>query len=324
MLEVEYDKYPKRLTVSASFWDNEKMLPHGKYRHYEVGGTKLIKSHSSSNLFLKLETGNPTRSFKDRGSVIEVAKAAEYGYGEIACASTGNMAYSISYYSKLFGIKARVFISSDANVHKIDDILSTHDAIITKVNGDFNKAQGMAERYCAAHKSFLGGDYCYRKEGQRTLAYEIVAQVPDVTHIIVPVGNATLISGIYKAAEEMKRLGALAEMPRLIGVQAAMCSPVVKALKYGNGIKYERPATIADAIAVGMPAFGYQAIESINRTGGAAVSVTESEMLVEQKNFYREYGFMAETAGVAAIAAFKKIKLGGNYKAVAIISGGNV
>lgn len=324
-LEVVYKSNPKPTNRKRkAFWDYEEVLPSGIYKPYELGGTALIQSYESENLYLKLEIENPTRSFKDRGSVVEVAKAREYGYKEIACASTGNMAYSLSYYAKLEGIRATVFISSDANKDKLRDIMETGDAEIKRVKGDFNKALGLAYRYAKREGAFLTGDYCYRKEGQKTVGYEIMDQLPSATHIIVPVGNATLISGIFRGLEEMRSSRIISRLPKIVAVQSERCSPLVKAFKGKRAIRYERPRTAADAIAVGYPTFGEQALEAIHSTNGTAVTVSEKEMAEEQEGFEKEYGMIVEFAGVASIMAARKIRLGKSDRAVAIISGGNV
>jgi len=324
-LEVQYKGGVKfKASDGLGFWNYEQGLPKGRYNHYELGGTRLMRSEESPNLYLKLELENPTGSFKDRGSVVEVAKAKEYGYKEIACASTGNMAYSLSYYSKLEGIRARVFISNDANRDKIRNIRETRTAAITRVDGDFNKALGLAYKYSIRHKAFLTGDYCYRKEGQKTVGYEIMDQLPSATHILVPVGNATLISGVFRGLTEMKAAGRIRQIPRIIAVQSELCSPLVKAFKRKTEIRYEKPRTAADAIAVGYPTFGGQGLEAVHATGGCAVSVTEREMRLAQERFEHEYGLIVELAGAASVAAAGKIGLGGKDRAVAIVSGGNV
>lgn len=323
LLEVEYKKFDFKIKMQNDFWSYEKLLPKSNYKHYEIGGTKLLKSSDYNNLFLKLENQNPTRSFKDRGSVVEIAKALEYGYKEVVCASTGNMAFSVSYFAKLNKIKSKIFISNNANKDKIEYIRSTHDANITQINGDFNKAQEFAEKYAKKQDVFLTGDYCYRKEGQRTMVYEIISSLkPD--YIIIPIGNATLISGILKGLNEMKLMKIIDYFPTIIGVEAELCNPFEKAYNSGNKIKYQKPKTKADAIAVGYPTFGENAIQELKKIKGIALNVTEKEMEEEQKLFYENYGIVAELAGVASIAAFKKLKLNkNNKKAVAIISGGN-
>ncbi|MGC8586981.1 MAG: threonine synthase [Candidatus Micrarchaeia archaeon] len=325
LLEVVYEDNPaKHLKRHRSFWDYEPLLPKSSYSRYVLGSTRLVRSHESESLFLKLEIDNPTRSFKDRGSVVEIAKAFEYGYDEIVCASTGNMAYSVSYYAKIAGIRARIFISNNANADKLRDIRSTGDAKITQVKGDFNMALKVAEKYAKENGAFLAGDYCYRKEGQRTVAYEIMEQLPEATHIIVPVGNATLISGMLKALKEMKSAGIIKRYPKVVAVQSEECKPFASAFKSGRGLKYERPMTKADAIAVGMPTFGPQAMAALKEIGGEAVTVSDKDMLREQKKFYEEYGLIAELAGVASVAAFRKLDIEEGAKAVAIVSGGNV
>ncbi len=307
-------------SLKKDFWSYEPALPDGEYRHYKLGGTTLLPARESG-LFLKLENENPTKSFKDRGSVVEVAKALEYGYDEVVCASTGNMAYSLAYYAKLGGVRATVFVSRNANWLKIRDIHETHDAKIVKVDGDFTEAQRRAIAYSKRREAFLGGDYGYRKEGQKTLAYEILAELPGVRNILVPVGNATLFSATYKALTELKSMGLIAELPRLVAVQASRTNPVVLAYKKRQKVKYQRPLTDAGAIAVGFPTYGDDAVGAIHATQGGAVEVSDKEMEEERTAFYREYGLQIEMAGVASVAAFRKTAPKGDT--VAVISGGN-
>lgn len=323
MLEVVYLGRVAHPSSGGSFWGYENALPRGRYRHFEVGLTKLVSGHARG-LQLKMELENPTRSFKDRGSVIEVAKAREHGFREVVCASTGNMAYSIAYYAKLYGMHATVFIGGNANRDKLRDIRETHDATTVRVNGDFTKAQGLAEEYARKHRAFLAGDYCYRQEGQGTMAYEILEQAPDAKYVIVPVGNATLISGILKAFGSIKEANPKAHVPRVIGVESDMCNPLEEAFRLGKQAWYQTPRTNADAIAVGLPTFADTALKYLHSMDGSMVAVTDKEMEREQKLFYEEYGIIAELAGVASIAAYRKLGICGSEKTVAIISGGNV
>lgn len=322
---MNYISRPELLGINTtSFWDYVSILPDSKYyRNYEVGFTKLIKSNDYDNLFLKLELENPTRSFKDRGSVIELAKAHEYGYKNVVCASTGNMAYSIAYYAKLYGIKTTVYISNDANPYKIRDIKETHDAQVIKVNGDFTMAQKLAQTHSIKKNAFLTGDYCYRKEGQKTIMYEIIKQLPDVRNIIVPIGNATLFSGMLESLNEIKESYRKISIPRIIGVQSSSCSPLYDAFKANSVIRYEKPKTSADAIAVGLPTFGKQSLEYMKSVNSSIVTVSDAELKTEQKLFYEKHGIIAELAGVASIAAVKKLKLK-NEKTVAVVTGGNI
>lgn len=321
--------YRGRLKASgfdaADFWSYEPVLPKAKYRYFDVGGTKLVKDRRHNGLYLKMETSNPTHSFKDRGSIVEIAKAAEYGYREVVCASTGNMAYSVSYYAKLYGMKAKIFVSDNASPDKIRDIRGVGDASVTKVNGDFNEAQKHAIRYSERSGAFLAGDYCYRKEGQKTIAYEIMKAMPSVGAMIVPVGNATLLSGVFKALDEMKSFRLIRKKPLIVGVEAKGCNPLEEAVKRGRSVSYIRPRTAADAIAVGYPTFGMQALEYMKRDKGIVISVTDKEMEFEQKELYESLGIIAELAAVAGIAAYGKLRTKiGKGTAVSILSGANV
>ncbi len=325
VLEVVYTSRPEGFGFGvSSFWGYRHFLPDSdSYREYEVGFTKLIKSRENKKLFLKLELQNPTRSFKDRGSVIELAKAEEYGYKNIVCASTGNMAYSLAYYAKLYGIKTTVYISDNANKDKIRNIKETNDAEIIKVRGDFTTAQKLAEKHSITKRAFLTGDYCYRKEGQKTIVYEIMEQMKGVQNVIVPIGNATLFSGMLESFKEIKDSGLRVRIPKLIGVQSSLCSPFYDAVESGGTIKYKVPKTDADAIAVGLPTFGNQALSYMKELDAKVMTVTDAEMKKEQKLFYEKYGVIAELAGVAPIAAFKKLELE-DEETIAIITGGNV
>ncbi len=325
VLEVEYNFISESfINIPDSFWGYSNILPDSKsYKRYSVGLTKLLRSNLNENLFFKLEFQNPTGSFKDRGSVIELAKANDYGYKRVVCASTGNMAYSIAYYAKLYGIKATVYVSKDANKDKLYDISKTSNATIVKVNGDFTMAQKLAEKHAFKKREFLTGDYCYRKEGQKTIIYEVLAQLRNTRNIIVPIGNATLLSGMLKSLKEIKDNYPKTHLPKIIGVQSAVCKPLYDAYKEESVIRYEKPKTKADAIAVGYPTFGPQALSYMKELDSTIVTVTETEMKNEQKKFYEEYGLIVELASVAPIAAYKKLKLQ-NSETVAIITGKNV
>ena len=319
ILEVIYDRPMHFPNKFKGFWDFEKNMPDSDYLHYELGNTKIMDYYGN---FLKLEFYNPTKSFKDRGSVIEIAKANEYKYDEIVCASTGNMAYSLAYYAKLAGIKVRVFISKNANKDKIRYIKDVHDATITKIDGDFTLAQSEALKYSDKNNAFLTGDYCYRKEGQKSIAYELAYQINKIDCIVAPIGNATLFSALYKAFIELKKAGMIKNMPKMIGVEAEQCAPIARSLNKKR-LMYIKPNTDADAIAVGMPTYGIDAIHAIKKTNGDIITVSESEIYREQKLFYEKYGLIVELGGIASLAGYNKIDKK-SPNTVILLTGGNI
>ncbi len=322
LLNAVYDEKKKfSYTKENSYWSYEEHMPDSKYMHYPAGGTEVIIGEEDG-LYLKVETENPTKSFKDRGSAIEINKAAEYGYDTIVCASTGNMAYSISHYAKLAGMNAEVFISRSANKDKVKLIRGTGAARINEVDGDFTDAQNAAIEYSKKNKVFLTGDYCYRKEGQKTLIFEAMKNIRSVDTVIVPVGNATFLAGVLEALIYMKESRVINTLPKVIGVEAAGAKPLYTAFNSGKRIERETPRTKADAIAVGFPTFGEESIRLLKKVSGGMVTVTDEEMRLEAALLKEKYGINAELGGAASSAAYRKLPQKG--KALAVVTGGNI
>ncbi len=310
ILEVSY-AYPKSITLHKSKIKNSRykqLFPlSGKFFTLGEGGTPLVKyEFAGVNLALKLETKNPTHSFKDRGSALEISKAKELGFKEVCCASTGNMGLSVATYSKKFGLKCRIFISKDAKPAKINKI-KAQKAEIIELEGDFNKALETAELFARVNNAFLCGDYHYRKEGQKSIAYEILEQSKtSIDFIVLPVGNATLLAGIYKGLLEFKRFGLIKRLPRLVAVQAEGCNPLVRAFNVHKKIQYVSPNTGADAIAVGYPTFGFEGISALRKSKGMAIAVKDKEIADAVKTLHKSHIY-AEEGGAAAFAGFLKL-----------------
>lgn len=307
----------------------------GKLVSMGEGGTELYKDvevkgiTKSFRLHLKVETENPTRTFKDRGSSVEVSKAKELGFDAVCCASTGNMGLSLATYAKKVGMKCTIFISKDANREKIAKI-SKQGAKIKKVNGDFNESLVEAERFAPKNNVFLCGDYHYRKEGQKSLLFEIIEQlnykVPD--YILVQVGNSTLLAAVYKGLREFKHLGLINRLPKLIAVQSRECDPLVRAYKENEKIKYTKPRTDADAIAVGYPTFGFEGLAAIKAAHGFAESVRDADIEKAGSLLYQSAKIKAELGGATSFAGFIEINrrdpnLFRNKDVVAIVTGNN-
>ncbi|MDE1865939.1 MAG: threonine synthase [Candidatus Micrarchaeota archaeon] len=308
-------------------------LPIGNlYVELGEGGTPLKRISSGEfkdiGLFLKLETGNPTMTFKDRGSAVEISKAVELKMRAVCCASTGNMGLSVAHYARQAGMRCTIFISKDANAKKIEKI-RRQGARIVEVKGDFNKALNEAEAFARKTGAFLCGDYHFRKEGQKTLGFEVVEQsgkeMPD--YVFMPVGNATLFSGVYKGLTEFKKAGLVEQIPRLVAVQSEKCDPLVSAWLKKKKLSYVRPRTEADAIAVGYPTFGFEGIEAIRKSKGDAVAVAEKEIEDAVMGLER-FGVYAELGGGTGFAGFLKYyrenpaKLKGK-RVVVVVTGNN-
>ena len=319
-----HQKYIQFFPLSAPL----KTLGEGGSELKQVDSKDFLKD-GSVNLYLKIETENPTRTFKDRGSSVEITKAMELGFKDVCCASTGNMGLSVAKYSRHFGLNSTIFISKDANREKLRKI-EEQEASLEKVDGDFNGSLVLAEKFAKQKGIFLCGDYHYRKEGQKSVIFEILDQlmykVPDF--LFVQVGNATLLAAIYKGLKEYKKAGLIKKEPRLIAVQSEACNPLIRAHRTRSAMKYVKPKTYADAIAVGYPTFGFEGIRAIESTKGMGIDVSDTIIERTRDLLVDKAGIKSEPAGATGVAGLielykKDPKMFRGKTVVVIITGNN-
>ncbi|MBN2203209.1 MAG: threonine synthase [Candidatus Aenigmarchaeota archaeon] len=291
------------------------------------GGTPIILSKNLSSkkrkVWLKNEGVNPTCSFKDRGTTVEVSKAVEMGAKRICCASTGNMGASVSAYCAKANLKCRIFVPADSAGPKIKQI-QAYGADLVRVKGTYTQAAEECERYAKKTKAYLMGDYSYRGEGEKSVGFEIADQlnwkVPD--YVICPIGNGTLIYAIWDAFCDMKKVGLIDKLPKMVGIQAKGCSPVYNAFKKKSRkiIPVTNPKTIATAMECGDPLDGIKALGALRNSNGLTKTVSDSEMIRSVKFLAEKEGLYVEPAGAACVAGLKKLNnLKGNV--VCILTG---
>jgi threonine synthase len=299
------------------------------------GGTPLIRSRNLERelrlgfeLWFKCESQNPTGSFKDRGSSVEIARSLEHFESNrgtkkrVVVASTGNMGASLSAYSALAGLECHVFTPSDARPVKLRQILS-YGARVHQVRGDYTRAASLVEQACKEYGLYLLGDYLFRREGTKSVGFEIADQLPGVDYVFCPVGNGTLISAAWKAFREWKTLGFSRGLPRMAGIQASGISPVTRASKSGRPIRPVKGKTIATAIECGSPLDGPRALSAMKESGGFSEAVSDREILRARELLARREGLFAEPAGAVALAGLiksrKKIPRG--LRVVCLVTG---
>jgi threonine synthase len=323
--EYDYDSIRKSLLTdpfkraSPTHWKYWAFLPVRDLSNIITmgeGGTPLLENDSLTKdigcrrLLIKYEAMNPTGSFKDRGSSLEITKAMEYGKRRVVLASTGNMGASVAAYAAFAGLECIVYVPNIVASAKIKQI-KAYGAEIRFVDGDYSQAMDKAEEYVMEHRdSFLTGDYPWRGEGTKTVGMEIADQlywsVPDV--VIAPVGNGTLIWGIFEAFNDMFAVGIIERRPAIFGVQVDACRPVVDAWENGvdDIIAVENPQTVATAIACGDPIDGLGALRAVRETGGQAVSVSDAEV-IEARDFLAGNGIFVEPSGAVAYAGARRV-----------------
>jgi threonine synthase len=260
-------------------------------------------------LYLKVEGQNPTGSFKDRGMVLAVAKAAEAGARSIVCASTGNTSASAAAYGAAAGMEVIVVLpKGQIAAGKLLQALVA-GARVVAIDGNFDQALGIVRALVEQDDhpvTLVNSVNPFRLEGQKTAAFEIcddLGRAPDV--LAIPVGNAGNISAYWVGFREYAAAGMVATTPRLLGYQAAGAAPIVV------GHRIEHPDTVATAIRIGDPASWAKAVEARDASGGRISAVTDEEILAAYRALARHEGIFCEPASAAGVAGISKAAAAG-------------
>src|SRR3954469_18302415 len=213
-----------------------------------VAAPRLADELGLDELYLKLDTANPTHSFKDRVVAVACAKAQELGLEALACASTGNLANAVAARAAVEGLPAAIFCPADVEREKLL-ASAAHGATIYAVQGNYDACSRLTiELSFELPWAFVNVTLrAYYAEGSKTLAYETAEQLgwelPDV--VVVPVASGSLLSRTERGFEDFRRLGLVdGPPPRLIGSQPAGCSPVADAFTEGRLVSPVRPDTV--------------------------------------------------------------------------------
>ena len=268
------------------------------------GSTPLVRAPSleratgAAAVYLKLESCNPSGSFKDRGMVLAVAKAMEAGHQAVLCASTGNTSASAAAYAARNGLKVYVLVPRGSIAQgKLAQAIA-HGARILAVQGSFDDALSLARQIADRRPiALVNSVNPYRIQGQKTGAFELVDELGDAPHIhCMPVGNAGNITAYWMGYRDYQAEERLTHLPRMFGFQAAGAAPLV------SGQIVEQPETIATAIRIGKPASWDGAIAARDESNGDIQSVTDEQILAAYRHLAREEGIFCEPASAASVA----------------------
>ena len=278
-----------------------------------IDAQRLAKEVGSPGLLLKDEGVCPTGSFKARGLSAAVSKAKELGLMKLTMPSAGNAAGAMSAYAAAGGLEANVFMPKDAPSANQVECLA-YGANLTLVDGFINDA-GRISGEAAAERGLFDVSTLkepYRAEGKKTMGYEIAEQLgwklPDV--IVYPTGGGTGIVGMWKAFDEMERMGWIgSERPRMVVVQAEGCAPLVNAYNAGerHADLFPNPRTIAAGMRVPVAIGDYLVLDAVRESGGTALTVTDDEMVQGVSDLSSYQGIFASPEGGALVAALRKM-----------------
>jgi threonine synthase len=274
---------------------------------------RLAQSLGLKHLRVKDEGLNPTGTFKARGLHMAVARAVELGVREFVIPTAGNAGGALAAYAARCGARAHVYMPKDAPRSTMEEVKS-YGMELVLVDGLINDA-GRLARVDAAREGWFDVSTFrepYRPEGKKTMGLELAEaygwEVPDV--IIYPAGGGTGLVGMWRAFEQLEALGWIgSRRPRFVAVQPDGCAPIVKAFQQGDERTelWANAHSIAGGIRVPAVFADRPILRLLRASGGAAISVSDAEMVQFQKKLATQDGILASFESAATAAALAKL-----------------
>jgi threonine synthase len=321
---LQYDYASTRLVDDeprpVTMWRYRALLPvgEGPVRYpLPIGGTPLLPSPAlraslgMPGLWLKDETRGPSASNKDRATALVIEGGLRGGVDTITTASTGNAAISTAFGAAAAGLRAAIFVSTGCRPDKLA-LMAQAGAWVFRVSAGYAAAVDLS-RTAARAFGWLDrntGANPVTVEAKKTVAFEVWEQLgrrpPDA--MVAPVGDGPTLAALDKGFDELVRCGVADRRPRLIGVQADRCQPLVQAWRGGvaGPAQLDPAGTVADGIAVLRPAIGDAVLAAVGRDGGGMVAVDDEALLRAVDALAARAGVGAEPAGAAALAGLHR------------------
>ncbi len=289
-----------------------------------VTRTPLVEAESLSQrtgkkVYLKLETLQKAGAFKFRGAMnymLNLAKEeAEKG---VITASSGNHGLAMSLAGKLMGVATTVVMPVNARLVKRERAMAYGATLILHGNS-YDEAQEHAKVLAGLHGFTYVPSFNHPRiiEGQGTIMYEILLDLPKVDTVFVPVGGGGLLSGLLLAKAQLRGRA------RIVGVEPYGAASMKASLDAGAVAALSDMNTIADGVAVGAP--GELNLEIVRRLKPSMECVSDEAILSAQKILLEEARLIAEPSGSVSVAGLLAGKLPPEAEhVVCVISGGNL
>ena len=326
-VQYDYDKIASSLSRekiesrAPSVWRYQELLPIdgtpniGLYSGYTplVKADRLAEALGVKELYVKDDSVNhPTFSYKDRVVSVAISKAIEFGFDTVSCASTGNLANSVSAHAARAGLRCFIFIPDNLERGKV--IGSTvYDPTPVAISGTYDDVNRLCTEIADKYQwAFVNINIRpFYTEGAKTYGFEVAEQLgwKLPKHIIVPTAGGTILPKVAQAFEELVKIGLVEDTPsKIYTAQAAGCAPVVSALhRESDLIEPVKPNTIAKSIAIGNPADGFYVLKAVRKSGGWGEAVTDAEIVSAIRLLAETEGIFTEPAGGTTVAVTKKL-----------------
>ncbi|NDL55994.1 pyridoxal-phosphate dependent enzyme [Phytoactinopolyspora mesophila] len=278
------------------------------------GGTPVLDLHDTARqaglggLSAKMESANPTGSYKDRVAAMSMSLARHRGYAGWIATSSGNAGMSLAAYGARAALRGFLCLVSTAPAEKRLPLMPYGvELVAVRGTGDGATTAGaelMAQVRAAAerHKLYLGiTANAFNPDGMRgidTIGYELAEQLPDATHVYVPVGGGGLLTSLARG------LAARAHPAKVVACQPTGCAPVVQFLDGEIGApEVGRCDTMISALQLPYPPDGPAAAAAVRASGGWGTHVSDDEILMAQRRLAATEGVFVEPAAAAPLAA---------------------
>ncbi len=279
-------------------------------------GERLGEHFGMTSLYMKDDSRNPAGSYKDRASVLVVAKALELGMETVCTASTGNAATALACVCASQGVNCAVIVPESAPPAKLAQVL-VYGARVFPVRGNYDQAFDLSTEACQ-RLGWYNRNTAYNPytiDGKRVAAFEIWEQLgqkaPD--SVWIPSGDGVILAGVAKGFRDLLGLGLIDRIPRMIAVQAKGSAALVNAFESGalEPEPVSGASSVADSIVVEAPRCGILALREIRESDGRSIAVSDAEILSALALVGRLTGIFVEPSSAAAVAGLAKERQAG-------------
>jgi len=328
LVDYDYNNAAAQLTPEAlgqrpgTMWKYIEVLPVKQIENIVSmgeGATPLLHSRSIGDslglkqLYFKDETVNPTGSFKARGLSMAVSKAKELGLDKLIIPTAGNAGSALAAYCARAGLHCKIIMPRNTPApFKVDG--AYYGAEIEEIEGSIKDCGARAAELKEKEGWFSIATLKepYRIEGKKTMGYELAEQfdfnLPDV--VIYPTGGGTGLIGMWKAFDEMEKMGWIgSKRPKMVAVQAEGCAPIPRAFQQGKdrADEWQNPETLAAGLRVPSAVGDFLILEAIRASRGTALAASDDDMMADTKLLASSEGIFASPEGGAVVTATRKL-----------------
>ncbi len=303
----------------------------------DEGGTPItflddLSAELGLNVYVKNETMNPTWSFKDRHAAVNLTMARQHGYTKVVASSTGNAGQAVAAYAALAGLRALV-IGYPSSSELLRRVMQIHGAAV--VTMPKSEIGGMMRELVEHHGWLPVGSSDpnplaspYGVTGYKTIGYEIASalgKAPDT--VLVPTGGGDSLYGVWRGLIDLRDMGLIDRLPRMVGCQTEATHPLLHALSHNRHEIEVQPEPVSLATSIIEGRCGVHTLQALYASGGTATAVSEAE-LRQAIRLMAGRGFFFESASLATIASLLRLHGEGYFRpgetVVCVITGSGV